>query len=72
LFQPKYEKANNSQSPNIVVIQPNVDPYAKFEAGSQQAQLQKLISISEKQIDVNTKLLVARNSIEPAHWYLGR
>jgi len=58
LFQPKYEKENVSESPNIVVIQPNVDPYQKFEAGSQQMQLQKLINISEKQIDANTKLLV--------------
>ncbi len=33
---------------NVVVVQPNIDPWGeKFEAGSQEAQLQKLISLSQ-------------------------
>ncbi len=44
---------------NIVVVQPNVDPYEKkFEEGSQRSQIEKLISLSEQQIDSNTALVV--------------
>ncbi len=44
---------------NVVVVQPNVDPYTvKFAAGSQEAQLQKLIALSQQQIDANTALVV--------------
>lgn len=45
---------------NIVVVQPNIDPYEKVSdvAGSFEAQLQKLISTSEKEIDSNTALVV--------------
>ncbi|MEK7225817.1 MAG: apolipoprotein N-acyltransferase [Bacteroidota bacterium] len=45
---------------NIVVVQPNIDPYVKVseEAGSFESQLQILISTSEKEIDDNTALLV--------------
>lgn len=44
---------------NIVLVQPNVDPYdEKFVAGKEEAQLQKLIRLSESQIDSNTALVV--------------
>jgi apolipoprotein N-acyltransferase len=43
---------------NIVVVQPNIDPYEKVSTGSFDAQLQKLIQTSEKEIDNNTALLV--------------
>ncbi|MHA4809315.1 apolipoprotein N-acyltransferase [Flavitalea flava] len=44
---------------NIVIVQPNIDPYnEKFVAGGQEAQLQKLIRLSESQIDSNTALVV--------------
>lgn len=44
---------------NVVVVQPNIDPYGeKFNAGTQEAQLQKLITLSEKQIDAQTALVV--------------
>ncbi|MBL0304637.1 MAG: apolipoprotein N-acyltransferase [Chitinophagaceae bacterium] len=43
---------------NIVVVQPNIDPYEKIAAGTFEAQLQKLIAISEKEIDNNTTLVV--------------
>jgi apolipoprotein N-acyltransferase len=45
---------------NIVIVQPNIDPYEKVsdEAGSFEAQLQKLIAISEKEIDSNTALVL--------------
>jgi apolipoprotein N-acyltransferase len=45
---------------NIVVVQPNIDPYVKVSevTGSLEAQLQILIATSEKEIDDNTALVV--------------
>ncbi len=45
---------------NIVVVQPNIDPYEKISdaTGAFDAQLQKLISISESKVDEQTSLLV--------------
>ncbi|MEQ1799050.1 MAG: apolipoprotein N-acyltransferase, partial [Lacibacter sp.] len=46
------------QPTNIVVIQPNIDPYEKLTTGTFEMQLQKLIRLSESKIDSNTTLLV--------------
>jgi apolipoprotein N-acyltransferase len=43
---------------NIVIVQPNIDPYEKIETGSFESQLQKLIRLSESAIDTNTALVV--------------
>ncbi len=44
---------------NVVIVQPNIDPWdEKFEAGKQEGQLQKLIQLSEQQIDESTALVV--------------
>jgi apolipoprotein N-acyltransferase len=43
---------------NIVVVQPNIDPYEKISTGSFEAQLQKLVQTSEKEIDDSTALVV--------------
>ncbi len=44
---------------NVVVIQPNVDPYnEKFTAGSQEQQIQNLINLSEAKMDTNTALII--------------
>lgn len=44
---------------NVVVVQPNVDPYEeKFAAGTQEAQIQQLIALSEQKIDSNTSLVI--------------
>lgn len=45
-------------SSNIVIVQPNIDPYEKLATGTFEAQLQKLIRLSESKIDSNTSLLV--------------
>ncbi|MET0636414.1 MAG: apolipoprotein N-acyltransferase [Chitinophagaceae bacterium] len=43
---------------NVVIVQPNIDPYnEKFEL-SPQSQLEKLITLSEQQVDRNTTLVV--------------
>ncbi|QNA45772.1 apolipoprotein N-acyltransferase [Lacibacter sediminis] len=48
----------NQTSSNIVIVQPNIDPYEKLSTGTFEAQLQQLIRLSEQQIDSNTTLLV--------------
>lgn len=55
-------ESNIEQTPgndkNVVVVQPNIDPYEKFSAATQQAQLQQLIQLSASKIDDNTRLVV--------------
>jgi apolipoprotein N-acyltransferase len=51
-------KPGKNEPSNIVVVQPNIDPYEKISTGSFDAQLQKLIYTSEKEIDSNTTLVV--------------
>ncbi|HEY0677183.1 MAG TPA: apolipoprotein N-acyltransferase [Chitinophagaceae bacterium] len=43
---------------NIVVVQPNVDPYLKFDPAHANTQLQNLIRLSQSAIDSGTKLLI--------------
>jgi apolipoprotein N-acyltransferase len=43
---------------NIAIVQPNIDPYAKISTGSFDAQLHKLLRLSESAVDSNTDLLV--------------
>jgi apolipoprotein N-acyltransferase len=43
---------------NIVIVQPDIDPYEKISTGSFDAQLQKLLRISRSAVDSNTVLLV--------------
>jgi apolipoprotein N-acyltransferase len=51
--------SERSASKNIVIVQPDIDPWdEKFEAGKQEAQLQKLVTLSENKVDSNTALVV--------------
>lgn len=43
---------------NIVIVQPNIDPYEKVVTGTFQGQLEKLIRLSDSAIDSNTVLVV--------------
>jgi apolipoprotein N-acyltransferase len=44
---------------NIIIVQPNIDPYSeKFDVASTDGQIQKLISLSEKSLDSNTRLVL--------------
>jgi apolipoprotein N-acyltransferase len=45
-------------SGNVVVVQPNIDPYEKMSAGSFESQLQRLLAAGETMVDSNTVLLV--------------
>ena len=51
---------------NVVVVQPNVDPYYEKFTGSIDEQVQKLIVLSEKQIDNNSTLVVWPETAIPA------
>jgi apolipoprotein N-acyltransferase len=54
----KTNKVATVENSNIVVVQPNIDPYEKIAVGTSEAQLQKLIHLSEKTIDSNTALVI--------------
>ena len=43
---------------NIVIVQPNVDPYGKFESQNINSQIATLVSQSEKEADTATRLVV--------------
>ncbi|HEY6902061.1 MAG TPA: apolipoprotein N-acyltransferase [Puia sp.] len=47
-----------TRQPNVVIVQPNIDPYEKLSAGSFDAQLHKFIHLSDSLIDSNTVLVV--------------
>ncbi|HEY4107474.1 apolipoprotein N-acyltransferase [Puia sp.] len=53
-----HEPDHKAPAGNIVIIQPNIDPYEKLSTGSFDAQLQKLLRLSESAVDSNTTLLV--------------
>lgn len=43
---------------NVVIVQPNIDPYQKFESISTAGQIDLLIGLSEKEIDSTTQIVV--------------
>lgn len=43
---------------NVVIVQPNIDPYGKFENGAAGPQVQILLSLTQAAIDSNTRLVV--------------
>lgn len=44
---------------NVIIVQPNIDPYNdKFDASTLSLQLETLISLSEKELDSNTRLVI--------------
>lgn len=51
---------DNKATYNVVVVQPNIDPWEKVNdiTGSLESQLEKLIATSEKEIDNNTALVI--------------
>lgn len=45
-------------SSNVVIIQPNIDPYQKFNSNSIAQQVQILVRLSEQNLDSSTKLII--------------
>ena len=52
------ENTQAASTANIVVVQPNVDPYLKFREGMEEEQLQNLIVLSEGLINQQTTMVV--------------
>lgn len=48
----------NTQTANVVIIQPNIDPYSKFAEGAAGPQVQLLLNQTAGAIDSNTKLVI--------------
>jgi apolipoprotein N-acyltransferase len=58
-FSKEIATAAKGATKNIVIVQPNVDPYEeKFITGTQEGQIQKLIDLSQQKIDSNTALVL--------------
>ncbi len=48
-----------SSNTNVIIVQPNIDPYnEKFDAATLSSQIQLLVSLSQSQLDSNTRLVV--------------
>ncbi len=43
---------------NVVIVQPNIDPYGKFESGSVARQIQILLSLTHEKVDSSTRLVI--------------
>jgi apolipoprotein N-acyltransferase len=54
----RIDTVSKSATNNIVVVQPNIDPYEKINSSNLQNQIHQLIELSRKQIDKSTTLLV--------------
>jgi apolipoprotein N-acyltransferase len=44
--------------PEVLIIQPNIDPYGKFEQSSVAQQVETHLRLTESQLDSNTKLVI--------------
>jgi apolipoprotein N-acyltransferase len=51
--------SNVAATNNVIIVQPNIDPYTeKYDSASTKVQIKQLISLSEKNIDTNTRLVL--------------
>lgn len=55
LLLPRFQ---TTASENVVVVQPNIDPYEKVSGNSFEQQLQQLLQLSAAAVDSNTTLLI--------------
>lgn len=51
-------KIPGSPVENVVIVQPNIDPYDKFAENAAAQQLEKILSLTRQQIDSNTAYVV--------------
>lgn len=58
-IHPKTNLNSETATYNVIIVQPNIDPYSeKFDVASTDGQIRKLINLSEKNIDTNTRLVL--------------
>jgi apolipoprotein N-acyltransferase len=56
---PKDEGKSEVATSNVVIVQPNIDPYSeKFDVTSTAGQIAKLINLSEQNMDADTRLVL--------------
>jgi apolipoprotein N-acyltransferase len=61
------EKSTTNQ--NIIVVQPNIDPYQKFELSNANQQINLLLSLSKSGLDSNTQLIIwPETAMSVAEW----
>ena len=59
VIKPGTEDSNASTTTNVVIVQPNIDPYSeKFDVATTEGQIMKLINLSEQNMDANTRLVL--------------
>ena len=64
-----WDNGKKNTKENIVVVQPNIDPYQKFESLTTAQQIEKLVSISKSKINSNTSILVwPETAMSAADW----
>jgi apolipoprotein N-acyltransferase len=62
----KYATKNNGEKVEVILIQPNIDPYnGKFDPNTLSQQLQQIEQLAVSQISKNTKLIVAPETALP-------
>lgn len=56
----------NGATANVVIVQPNVDPYDKVDLVNVEEQIAQLVTLSEQYIDANTRLVLWPETALPA------
>ena len=60
---------SNIPRQNMVIVQPNIDPYGKFNSGSASEQIKGLIALSEQYMDSSTELVLwPETAMSVADW----
>lgn len=63
------DASNQKTKQNILIVQPNIDPYQKFELSGASSQIAELISATESNIDSNTTLVLwPETAMSVADW----
>ncbi len=66
-----FNKENKQPTANIkvLIIQPNIDPYLKFDASNTASQIQQLLTLSQQNLDTATTLIVwPETALSSATW----
>jgi len=62
-------KMSNDEKSTVVVVQPNIDPYQKFESLTTADQINRLIQLSSNATDSNTTMLIwPETAMSAADW----
>lgn len=62
-------KSDLSEKTNVVVVQPNIDPYQKFETLNTEDQINRLVQLTVNAIDSNTAMVIwPETAMSAADW----